>query len=963
MGWHATGDPWTGGPPDQEPGLPPPPRTPAEFDHGGPWASVTPSAALAAALEQVAGPGDLYDGAGTDALVGIARQWAAVESWAASGKLAALRAMTREDADGSPRLRRRPDLPDGWDDSLTYEVSGALAMGPVSAGNLACLAWALGTRLAGIGRLLAGGVLTLPKARLIAATFEPLDEQEAARAEALILDELAGKTYPQVERLAWRAALAVAPDVAERRRQAGERQARVTVFREESGAVGLSGRDLPAAEALAAHANVIARAGQYHSSGVFGSQSSSRLEAIAYTDLLNGVSAMERIEFTRSAAPEPPAGPEPDDAGSSNSGDGPDGGTDGPGPSGKGGSDGGRGPRPGGDGSAIDPGDGSHPGPSAADGSDGAEVSKGAPGRDEPGNGAAGRQGDPDQPADLAAAAAPLAEVTVPLATLQRRAERAGDNRLLGPLDPALARALAAAAARSPNSRWEIIVVDEHGYATGHGTARPTRGAGSPPQLPPTGPVGCALPARVNITITEAFLHQLEAQVTRAAQPRSGAPPGAWDLTQSKAGAWLLTLPAGQQLAVRFDLVPTYACDHRYQVSSYLPGDRLRRLVQVRDHTCTWPPCSRPARESDFEHAVAYDKGGVTCACNAGARSRRCHQVKQMPGWTVTQPKPGWHVWTTPTGRSYTQEPWRYTALAGLTCGSRGPVGDKEGLGADADGAVEIGEYGGGQPGTARRDRCLGVQADPLALGLPVQVHGELGVDGVPAEEVHLPRGAVPAVGDGKHPFQRTRYLIRHEGVPHATPHRGGAGRGEAASDHAPFDRRQVTVHPAIGQRHGRPVRWRRGRRKPGCHRAGVRAEHAPRGGPCDLAPARARRRLKQLDATAGPRKPDGHGYLTDRDRAKNLAREPGDHHLVPGLEAQHGPAEQGTRRAGVLRARVPGAGRVHRRLPPVVPKRNVEALCHATYVTDRSPEGRTRLGPVAAGPLCGRLPVSADIW
>ena len=102
--------------------------------------------------------------------------------------------------------------------------------------------------------------------------------------------------------------------------------------------------------------------------------------------------------------------------------------------------------------------------------------------------------------------------------------------------------------------------------------------------------------------------------------------------------------------------------DLRYQVGSYLPGDRLRRLVQVRDHECTWPPCSRPARESDFEHAVPHDKGGATCACNAGARSRRCHQVKQLPGWTVTQPKPGWHVWKTPTGRTYVQEPWRYTA-------------------------------------------------------------------------------------------------------------------------------------------------------------------------------------------------------------------------------------------------------------------------------------------------------------
>jgi hypothetical protein len=108
--------------------------------------------------------------------------------------------------------------------------------------------------------------------------------------------------------------------------------------------------------------------------------------------------------------------------------------------------------------------------------------------------------------------------------------------------------------------------------------------------------------------------------------------------------------------------VPTHDCDHRHQVSTYQPSGKLRRLVQVRDHECTFPPCSRPAYESDFEHAIPYHKGGKTDACNAGARSRRCHQVKQTPGWTVRQPKPGWHVWTTPTGRAYTQEPWRYIA-------------------------------------------------------------------------------------------------------------------------------------------------------------------------------------------------------------------------------------------------------------------------------------------------------------
>jgi hypothetical protein len=659
VGHQAADGSWQGETPGQDAGLPGPPGSPARFDperfdhggfdHGGPWATAVPSAALAAALERAAGSEDLYDGAETDALVGIARQWAAVESWAAAGKLAALRAMTREDADGTPRLRRRPDLPDGWNDSLTYEISGALAMGPVSAGNLAHLAWTLGTRLAGIGRLLAGGTLALPKARLVAQLLEPLDDGEAARAEALILGELAGKTYPQVERLAWRAALAVAPDVAERRRTAAEKYARVTVFREESGAVGLSGRDLPVAQALAGHANVVARARQYEASGAFPGESTGRLQALAYTDLLSGVSAGDRVAFATSAGTEPPDG-RPDD-GHDDGGTGPGDGDGGPDPS--------RGSRPDKASPHGRPGE-----PSDCVPDDGQTV----PDAPESPEGVAGPEGpegpeDPEAPADLPGWFPPLAEVTLPLATLQRRAERAGDSLLLGPLDPALARDLAAAAARSPASRWEITVVDEHGYAIGHGLARPQRSAPHQPQSPPRprppGLAAGALPARVNLTVTETLLQQLEAQT----QPRSGAPPpGAWQLTPRKPGTWTIILPGGRQLAVRFDVVPTYDCDHRYQVSSHLPGDRLRRLVQVRDHECTWPPCSRPARESDYEHAVPYDKGGVTDACNAGARSRRCHQVKQMPGWTLTQPKPGWHVWTTPTGRTYVQEPWRYTA-------------------------------------------------------------------------------------------------------------------------------------------------------------------------------------------------------------------------------------------------------------------------------------------------------------
>jgi Domain of unknown function (DUF222) len=644
MGWQADDDPGPGDTPGPGGSLP---DLLAAFEHGGAWDAAAPSAPLVAALAAAAGPGGLYEGAEAGAMVGIVRQWAAIESWAASGMFAALRAMMREDGQGRPLLRRRTDLPDGWSDSLNYEIAAALAMGPVSAGNLAGLAWALGTRLPGIGRLLANGTLTKPKAKLIVATFEPLDEDEATRAEALILGELAGKTWFQVERLAWRASLAVAPDIAERRRSAAERnRARVTIFREESGAAGLSGRDLPTAQALSGHANILTRARQYEASGAFPDHNTSSLQALAYLHLLNNITANDAIASARTATTPPPdsttpgqdeedASGEPSDGHSNDDDDDdddgwPDGDDDDPG--------------------GQDPG-GGHPDGGVPDGGvpdgNGEPEDDSGPDIDNDGN---------DDNAGSPGVRPVLPEVIAPLATLQGRAKRPGDNRLIGPLDPALTRDLAAAAARSPDARWEITIIDNHGYAAGHGIAHPRRTSRQRPR--PPGPALCTLPARVNITVTETLLHQL------AAQPRSGAPPSDWRFApragKSEDDTWILTLPGGRELAVRFDVVPTYACDHRHQVSTYAPSERLRRLVQVRDHACTFPPCSRPAHESDFEHAVPYNHGGRTDACNAGARSRRCHQVKQSPGWAVTQPKPGWHVWTTPTGRSYTQEPWRY---------------------------------------------------------------------------------------------------------------------------------------------------------------------------------------------------------------------------------------------------------------------------------------------------------------
>ena len=473
-------------------------------------------------------------------------------------------------------------------------------MPAVSAEALMWLAWNLQAVLPGTGALLAAGELTLAKARAVDQALTLLGGQDAASAEAMILPDLPGKTYAQVHQLAVQAALTVDPQSATRRRQDAEQhRSRVEMSREQSGAAALSGRDLPTDQTLAAHASLSTRAQAYKDSRAF--PDDTRLDqyrAAAYLDLLNGTTAEARIASGQ-LVPVTRAGDE-------------------------------------------------------------------FPSEDHPDDDVPGRT-------PPAAPASPrLADLVLPLATLLDQAERPGEGYGLGPLDPDLCRELAIAATSSPWTQFCLTVTGQDGIAIGHGCARPDRrkarrGAasrGSPGEAagPDAAPAALAsLPARVNLTVTAGRLAELAGHP--AGPP--GLPP--WTFTRDGDqgppggyGTWTLTLPDGRNLTVELEPVPTLDCDHRHESHAYQPNDRLRHLIQVRDGTCTFPPCSRHARESDFEHATPYHRGGRTCGCNAGARSRQCHQVKQSPGWTVTQPWPGWHQWQTPSGRVYIQGPKRY---------------------------------------------------------------------------------------------------------------------------------------------------------------------------------------------------------------------------------------------------------------------------------------------------------------
>jgi Domain of unknown function (DUF222) len=588
------------------------------FMRGGEWDACLPGPELAAVLAAVAGPQWRCPGAEPDELIGVLRRLAALESWASAAKLAAIRELIRQDDLPSLARLRHGDLPDEWSDSVNHEVALALAVSVQSAEKTALTAWELGARLPGIAALHADGTLAYSKARLIVETLQWLTDEDAAKAEAMILPQLTGitgKTYGQIMNLAARIANEVDPGLAERRRKAATKHAsRVQMYREQSGAAALSGRDLPVDETLAAYANTTARAAEYKDSGAFPDARMDQLCATAYLDLINGVTADTRIAlgYLSTDAPDPEAAPDTEaatDLGHSDPDDG--------------------------DQDNGYPGDANPDGPKPPSGN--------GPGGSRPGRG--------DEPESAPPGARPvLTDLVFPLATLLGFADRPGEGHGLGVFDPDLCRDLAAVAAASPHTQVCVTVTDSDGIAVGHGCGRTRKQAGVPPGQLPAGapPPPVALPARMNLTITADRLAAMLSGV-------SGS-PGDPDWC----GTWTLTLPGELELAVCIEPVPTYDCDHRHESHGYKPNDKLRHLVQVRDYTCTFPPCSRHARDSDFEHAQPYDKGGRTCSCNAGARSRKCHRVKQSPGWKVTQPKPGWHEWRTPSGRTYIQAPYRY---------------------------------------------------------------------------------------------------------------------------------------------------------------------------------------------------------------------------------------------------------------------------------------------------------------
>ena len=179
---------------------------------------------------------------------------------------------------------------------------------------------------------------------------------------------------------------------------------------------------------------------------------------------------------------------------------------------------------------------------------------------------------------EIPAGFAARVNLTVPAqATLLGLAERPGLLSRTGPVDPALARDLAAAAARSPRSTWCLTVTGPDHRPVAHGCGRP------PPR--PAGRGAAARAARDGPLFTPGDDHSRR----REPAPSGWTSPPSPQEQLGPAGA---TIAVGGLVFALENLAGP--CDHRHQANGHDPGVRLRHLTGILNACCTFPALPPP---------------------------------------------------------------------------------------------------------------------------------------------------------------------------------------------------------------------------------------------------------------------------------------------------------------------------------------------------------------------------------
>jgi hypothetical protein len=88
-----------------------------------------------------------------------------------------------------------------------------------------------------------------------------------------------------------------------------------------------------------------------------------------------------------------------------------------------------------------------------------------------------------------------------------------------------------------------------------------------------------------------------------------------------------------------------------------VPPPQMRLHLQLRDQTCRFAGCTRPASTSEADHTLEWRNGGETSLENLVSLCTSHHHVRHGDQWTYVRHDDGTIVWTSPTGRRISNRP------------------------------------------------------------------------------------------------------------------------------------------------------------------------------------------------------------------------------------------------------------------------------------------------------------------
>nr|WP_281352416.1 HNH endonuclease signature motif containing protein [Phytoactinopolyspora alkaliphila] len=580
------------------------------------------------------------------------------------------------------------------------EARAALVWSRMRASATFAFAWDVHQRLPMLGEAMYAGVLDEPRARAFVQWTTELTDEQAAQIIAQLLPQAPGLLVGELIDRIKRAAIAIDPDWAERRYRRAVKGRRVEGSRNDDGSVDIRGRDLPVDRAAAAYdridtlARACKRAGDrrridHIRADLFLGMLDATFELMSDKQIITHVlnhPFTDHDDHDGDGCDDGSGGDQGDDGGGGDQGDdgsGSEQGDDGTGDDS--GGHGGHGDDSGGHGSGSGSGSAGIGGGGASDGDRGSEGGGDGGGQQRPivgpgtssvgrasdgeglgtsGSGEGGGSGDGDPPGGLGGVASgwSVRELRIELATLVGLNERPAEIPGWDFVPASLGRGMVAA---MTDAQWRWVVCDHHGRAVDCGLTR--RRPRRPPGSPSGSPSGRASDRRrrgmveVHVSLLDldallacardrdgawtAVIHDIVNQYRAGAEP-PGRSKGRGDGATGTVADAASGLDGGFRSADVAAQALRDACRRVARAG-------LRRVVQVRDRSCTHPACRAPATRTDQDHARRHADGGLSIAENLGSCCRHDHRLKDEGGWRVRKPAPDLTVWHSPLGHRY----------------------------------------------------------------------------------------------------------------------------------------------------------------------------------------------------------------------------------------------------------------------------------------------------------------------